>query len=537
MSSLKVVNPNAQHNKGNQALFINISAAKGLQDVLKSNLGPRGTIKMLVSGSLDLKTTKDGNVLLHEMQIQHPTAALIARSATGQDDITGDGTTSNVLLIAELLKQSERELQEGLHPRIIVDGFELAKTHTLQFLDKFKIKKDTTDRELLLNVARTSLRTKVSSELAESLTEMVTDAVLTIRKPTEPIDLYMVEIMTMQHRTENDTKLIKGLVLDHGGRHPDMPKKLTNAFILTCNVSLEYEKSEINASVSYSNAEERDKLIEAEHKWVDDRVKQILELKRKVCDTPDKHFVVVNQKGIDPMALDSFAKEGIIALRRAKRRNMERLTLACGGVAVNSLDQLSPDILGHAGSVYEHILGEEKYTFIEGVKNPFSCTILIKGPNKHTITQLQDAVRDGLRAVKNTVEDGSVIPGAGAFQIAASHELQKYKEGVSGRQKLGVEIFAEALLIIPKTLAKNSGFDAVDTLVKLQEEYTQGHIVGLDLTTGEPISPEEEGIWDQYRVLRHSINSATGVASQLLLVDEIMRAGRDVSAKKNQMMQ
>jgi len=294
--ALKLINPNAISNKGSVALSMNISAARGLQDVLKSNLGPRGTIKMLVSGSGDIKLTKDGNVLLHEMQIQHPTAALIARTATAQDDITGDGTTTNVLLIGELLKQSERFLAEGLHPRILVDGFELAKKKSLSFLEEFKVKKDTLDRELLLNVARTSLRSKLHQELADTLTSIVTDSVLTIRRKDQPIDLYMVEIMTMQHKSDLDTTLIKGLVLDHGARHPDMPKKVTNAFILTCNVSLEYEKSEVNSSVMYSSAEEREKLVEAERKYVDERVKKIIELKRKVCDTPDKHFVIINQK-------------------------------------------------------------------------------------------------------------------------------------------------------------------------------------------------------------------------------------------------
>jgi T-complex protein 1 subunit zeta len=531
--SLKLINPNATSNRGSVALSINISAAKGLQDVLKSNLGPRGTIKMLVSGSGDIKLTKDGNVLLHEMQIQHPTAALIARTATAQDDITGDGTTSTVLLIGELLKQSERFLAEGLHPRVLVDGFDLAKKRALSFLEQFKVKKDTLDRELLLNVARTSLRSKLHESLADSLVEIVTDSVLTIRRPQQPIDLFMVEIMTMQHKTEMDTTLVKGLVLDHGARQPDMPKRVTNAFILTCNVSLEYEKTEVNSNVVYSTAEEREKLVEAERKFVDERVKKIIELKKKVCDTPDKHFVVINQKGIDPMSLDMLAKEGILALRRAKRRNMERLTLACGGIPMNSVDDLTPEVLGYAGQVYEQTLGEEKYTFVEGVSNPFSCTILIKGPSKHAINQVKDAIRDGLRAVKNTIEDGCVVPGAGAFEIALHHDLMKFKnKEVSGRVKLGVQAFADAVLVIPKTLAVNSGFDLIDSIVTLQEQYSKGHIVGLDLSSGEYLSPEEEGIWDQYRVLRQILNSAPVIAAQLLLVDEILRAGKNVSKKE-----
>jgi len=321
------------------------------------------------------------------------------------------------------------------------------------------------------------------------------------------------------------------LVLDHGARHPDMPKKLENCFILTCNASLEYEKSEINANVMYNSAEQREKMVEAERKFVDDRVRKVIDLKRKVCDTKDKNFVVINQKGIDPMALDMLAKEGIIALRRAKRRNMERLTLACGGVAVNSVEELETNILGHADVVYEHVLGEEKYTFVEGVKNPFSCTILIKGPSKHKIVQIQDAIRDGLRAVKNTIEDECVVPGAGAFQIAAHAELQKFKKEVSGRAKLGVQTFADALLVIPKTLAANSGFDPIDSLVTLQEDFAKGNIVGLDITTGDSLSPVEEGIWDNYRVVRQMLNSSAVISTQLLLVDEIMRAGKNMGNK------
>lgn len=523
MSSLQLLNPNANVTRGTHALTINITAAKSLQEILKTNLGPKGTLKMLVSGAGDIKLTKDGNVLLHEMQIQHPTAALIARTATAQDDITGDGTTSNVLLIAEILKQSERFLQEGLHPRILVDGIELAKQKALEILENIKIKKDTLDRELLINVARTSLRSKIHQKLADSLTEIVTDAVLTIRRPNIPIDLFMVEIMTMQHQSDLDTRLIKGLVLDHGARHPDMPKSVKNAYILTCNVSLEYEKSEINVNVMYTSAQEREKLVDSERKFVDEKIKKIIDLKRKVCDSEDKHFVVINQKGIDPTALDMFAKEGIIALRRAKRRNMERLTLACGGLAVNSVDDLIPDVLGFAEHVYEHVLGEEKYTFVEGVKNPFSCTILIKGPNKHTINQIQDAVRDGLRAVKNTIEDGFVVPGAGAFQIAAHAELLKFKnKEVSGRTKLGVQVFADALLIIPKTLATNSGFDPIDIIVTLQEQFAKGNLVGLNIETGECLIPAEEGIWDGYRVVKQVLLSSSVIAAQLLLVDEII---------------
>ncbi|KAI8330188.1 T-complex protein 1 zeta subunit [Chlamydoabsidia padenii] len=527
-SALKLINPNSDVARRGQALQLNITAAIGLQDVLRSNLGPRGTIKMLVDGSGSIKLTKDGKVLLSEMQIQHPTASMIAKAATAQDEITGDGTTSIVLLVGELLKQAERYISEGLHPRVITEGYDIAKKESLQFLEKIKTEQPTVDRELLVSVARTSLRTKVHRALADTLTEAVVDAVLSIYREGEPIDLHMVEIMKMQHRAETESKLIRGLVLDHGARHPDMPKKVKNAFVLTLNVSLEYEKSEINSGFFYSTPEQREKLVESERKHVDEKIRKIVEFKDQVCtgEYADYGFVVINQKGIDPLSLDILAKHNIFALRRAKRRNMERLQLVCGGVAQNSVDDLAQDVLGYAGLVYEQVLGEEKYTFVEDVKDPYSVTILIKGPNAHTIAQINDAVRDGLRAVKNAIEDKSVVVGGGAFQVALAQHLTEFKKSVKGRAKMGVQAFADAMLIIPKVLAQNAGFDVQDVIVALQEEHLDGHVVGIDLKTGETMDPKLEGIWDNYRVHRHMLHSCSVIAANLLLVDEMMRAGR-----------
>uniref|UniRef100_A0A3P8NZC1 Chaperonin containing TCP1, subunit 6A (zeta 1) n=1 Tax=Astatotilapia calliptera TaxID=8154 RepID=A0A3P8NZC1_ASTCA len=431
MAAVKALNPKAEVARAQAALAVNISAARGLQDVLRSNLGPKGTMKMLVSGAGDIKLTKDGNVLLHEMQIQHPTASLIAKVATAQDDITGDGTTSNVLIIGELLKQADLYISEGLHPRIIAEGFEAAKEKSLAVLEEVKVTREM-DRETLINVARTSLRTKVHAELADLLTEAVVDAVLAIAKPNEPTDLYMVEIMEMKHKTDCDTQLIRGLVLDHGARHPDMKKRVEDAYILTCNVSLEYEKTEVNSGFFYKSADEREKLVAAERKFIEDRVQKIIALKNKVCPNGDKGFVVINQKG------------------------------------------------------------EEKYTFIEKCGNPRSVTLLVKGPNKHTLTQIKDAVRDGLRAVKNAIEDGSVVSGAGAFEVAVADALVKHKPNVKGRAQLGVQAFADALLVIPKVLAQNSGYDPQETLLKLQTEYKEsGQLVGVDLSTGENHSSDQ----------------------------------------------
>uniref|UniRef100_A0A0K8TNE0 Putative chaperonin n=1 Tax=Tabanus bromius TaxID=304241 RepID=A0A0K8TNE0_TABBR len=525
MASISLLNPKAEFARAAQALAINISAAKGLQDVMKTNLGPKGTMKMLVSGAGAIKITKDGNVLLHEMQIQHPTASMIARASTAQDDITGDGTTSTVLLIGELLKQADIVLSEGLHPRILTEGIDKAREKALEVLDTMKIPIEANEKSLL-DVARTSLGTKVGSNLVDLLADACTKAVLAIYNPEQQLDLHMIELMEMQHKSVTDTQLVEGIVLDHGSRHPDMPKRVKNAYILTCNVSLEYEKSEVNSGFFYKTAEEREKFVSAERELIDHRCKKIIELKKKLCDGTDKGFVVINQKGIDPQSLVLLAKEGILALRRAKRRNMERLALACGGSAMNTVDDLDESCLGFAGEVYEHVLGENKFTFVEKCKNPKSVTILMKGPNKHTLMQVKDAIRDGLRAIKNAIDDKAVIPGAGAYEVRAYNQLMTYKNTIKGKDRLGIQAFAESLLVVPKTLATNSGHYVQDVIFKLTEEdRISPEPVGLDLATGEPMNPRELGVFDNYVVKKQILNSCSIIACNLLLVDEIMRAG------------
>jgi T-complex protein 1 subunit zeta len=527
-AAAQTVNPNADVLKKGDASNMNINAARGLQDVLKSNLGPKGTLKMLVSGAGDIKLTKDGKVLLTEMQIQNPTACMIARIATAQDDTTGDGTTSAVLIVGEIMKQAERHLSDGVHPRLLCEGIEAAKGAVLQFLDSVRVAKDCTDRPLLLQIAQASLRTKMHVELADKFTEMVVDAVLCVRKPDAPIDLHMVEIMHMQHKSGMESRLVKGLVMDHGGRHPGMPKKLSKVRILTMNIDLEYQKSEVNSGFYYNSAEQREKMVAAERKWVDDRVDLVLALKKKACKEGET-LLLINQKGIDPLALDMLAREGVLALRRAKRRNMERVVLACGGEAINSLDGMEPEICGYAEEVYEQTLGEETYTFVEGVANPFSCTLLIKGAHSHVIAQIKDAVRDGLRAVSNALTDGYLVPGAGGFEVMAHAALMKHKAQVKGRAKLGVQAFADALLIIPKTLAENAGYDAQDSLISMQEQHEAGSPkVGVNIHDGEPMDPAAAGIWDNYRVKHQMLDSSAIISSQLLLVDEIIRAGKQM---------
>lgn len=277
-----------------------------------------------------------------------------------------------------------------------------------------------------------------------------------------------------------------------------------------------YLSSTVHSGFFYKTAEEREKMVKAETKFIEERVQKIIDLKRKVCTEEGQNFVVVNAQGIDPNSLDMFAREGITALRRAKRRNMERLTKACGGKPMNTVDDLTPDCLGWAGDVWEYTLGEDKFTFVEDCKNPQSVTILIKGPNKHSMVQIKDAINDGLRAIKNAIEDGCLVPGAGAFEVGLAAELERYKLAVEGKAQLGVQAYADAVAIIPKILAFNSGFDQQEVMIKLIGEYNKLNKdpkaaivipVGIDLDSGEPMNPTEAGVFDNFRVKKQLIYS------------------------------
>lgn len=485
-SALQFLAPNTQSSR--RPLQVNRQAATGLAEIMGTNLGPKGRMKMLVGGAGQIKLTKDGQVLVSEMAIQHPTAMMIARAATAQDDITGDGTTSVTVLIAEILKLAEGNTT--VHPRVIVDGLLIGKKAALEHLQTLTIPTAPTDRATLQAVALTALTTKVPAALAGPLSGYLVDALEIIgRAPgatPKTLDLHMVEIMHMKHKLGSETQLIKGIVMDHGGRHRGMPQKLTDCFVLTCNVSFEYEKSELAGTLVYDNAQRKAQMAKSERKWVEDRVAKIIELKRKVCGPGPQTaedgtsngrpgFLLITQKGIDLPSLEAFAAEGILALRRAKRRNMERLALACGGNSLFDLEGMTESDLGKADKVWSHQLGEEVYTFVEGTAAaPASCTLLIKGAYDHTIAQIKDAVRDGLRATYNVFKDDCVVPGAGAVEVSLHRHLLQEAMKVEGKAKIGVRLLGDALLELPKLLARNAGLDADDAVMGVMDSQLKG---------------------------------------------------------------
>lgn len=444
------------------------SASKSLADIFASSFGPKGTFKMLVSGAGDIRLTKDGNVLIKDMSIIHPAAAFIAKSVTGQAENCGDGTIMTVLFISGLLHKAESYIEDGVHPNVICSGLHKCMKHIVGALDGIKVTKSV-DSETLSCLASNICSTKLPGEMASSLASICSEAVISACKG-DHLDLTMIEMITLKSGSIADTKLIRGLVLDHGGRHPNMPKKLEKVGILLLNVSLEYEKTEINSSIMYKTAEQRESLAVSERKFVEDKASRIVEFLSS--NSQFSSFLVINQKGIEPFALDIFAKHGILALRRAKRRNMERIMRLCGGNLCNSVDELSSEVLGSTGLVYERAYGDEKFTFIEQTPLNASCAILITGPSDYSVKLLQDTAKACIKALGNFHKTPEIVPGAGSSYLCIAKKLSTIKPG-SFDERVGLDICGAAFQSLFKTLLINSGIakSSISDLAEVRVDF------------------------------------------------------------------
>ena len=495
------------------SLYISICAAKGLQDIMRNNLGPSGTMKVLVTASGDIKISKDGSYLLNEMQIQNPTASLIAKTIISQKSYIGDGSTSAIILIGETLRNIEKYLEKGIHPQILCDGIDLTRMEIEKWLPS-QIINNVLDRKTLLKCARTVIETKIKKILSERMANIAVDAVLTIYNEGKVVDLERIEILQINSRTEADSKWIRGLVLDHGARHPDMPKIVHNAFILLCNINLEHERSETNSSFNYNCIEKKEEISINERDLIDRRVNKIIQLKRSVCNGKKRGFVVINQKGIDSVSLDLLAKEGIMGIRRAKRKNLERISLLCNCIPVNSIHNLKSDILGFSGVVYEQLIGEEKYTFFENVSNPFSGTILIKGRSSFIRKQMENSILNAIKALKLGIQDKGFLRGSGGIELLLQKHLMAYSCDIPGRKKYGIRSFADAVTAIPITLFENSGYK-IDNLNKCIEIYEKTE------KKLEYEIPQDLNYLDSFSVKKHMFTTVCFVIIQILLIDDI----------------
>ncbi|MGQ9680576.1 MAG: thermosome subunit beta [Candidatus Bathyarchaeia archaeon] len=515
-----ILKEGTSRNRGRDARKSNILAGQIIAEVLKSTLGPKGMDKMLIDSLGDITITNDGATVLKEIDVQHPIAKMVVEVAKTQDDEVGDGTTTAVILSGELLKKADELLDENIHPSIIISGFQKASDVAMKTLEKIALDVDLDDTETLMKLATTSMRSKAVSPSRRYLASIAVDAIRQIveERDGEVIaDVDNVQIIKKIGNSLDETQLVKGIIIDKEVVHPGMPKIVKDARIALLDSALEIEKPEFSAEIRIRKPESVKAFLDQESEMLRKMVEKI---------KTSGANVLFCQKGIDDVAQHFLAKENILAVRRVKKSDMEKLAKATGGKIVSNLTDLKSSDLGTCGLVEERKVGNDKMVFVEDCKNPKTVSIFIRAGLERMIDEAERAMNDALYVVSDVAELPKMVVGGGAVEMELSRAIRNYAKQMSGREQLAIEAFGDALETIPKTLAQNAGIDILDIMVQLRaaHEKDYGSYHGVNVFNGGVENMLEAGVVEPLAIKIQAIKSAVEVASMILRIDEVIAA-------------
>jgi thermosome len=507
---------------GRDAQRMNITAARAIAEAVRTTLGPRGMDKMLVDNLGDIIITNDGVTILDEMEVEHPAAKMMVEIAKAQEDEVGDGTTTAVMLAGELLKRAEEMLDQDIHPTVIAAGYRKAAEKADEVLNDIATEISKDDDKMLKRIAITSMSSKGSEMKGEKLAELCVQAVKQITEEEDGklvADIDNIKVEKKSGGSSADSELIKGIILDKDVVHPGMPKRVEKARIALLACALEVKKPETDAEIRITGPQQLKAFLQEEERMLREMVDQI-----KKTGTN----VVICQKGVDDVAQHFLAKAGIMAARRVKESDMEKLARATGGKVVTNIKDLTADDLGSATLVEERKVAGDEMIFIEGCKDPKAVSLLVRGGTEHVVDEVERAVHDSISVISAAIEDGKIVAGGGAPETEVAKQLREYAESVGGREALAVNSFADAIEIVPRTLAENAGLDPIDILVQLRANHGKpnGKGMGLDVSSGKVTNTMKLGIVEPLRVKTQAIKSASEVAEMILRIDDIIAAGK-----------
>ena len=502
---------------GRDAMKNNIDAAKGIAQAVRSSLGPRGMDKMLVDSLGDIVITNDGVTILKEMDVEHPAAKMMVEVSKTQDSFVGDGTTTAVVIAGALLQEAESLINQNVHPTVISAGYRMAADHAKKVMDDISKPVKFQDKGLLMKMAGTSLSSKSASSSKEKLSEISYESVKAVAEKTESgysVDFDNIQIVKKQGGDIDDSELIFGIIVDKEKVHPGMPNFVKDAKIALLNAALEIKKPEFDTNIRIDDPSMIQKFLSQEENVLKEMVSKV---KKSGAN------VLITQKGIDDLAQHYLAKEGIYAVRRVKKSDVEKLSKATGAAIASSMDELSPQDLGMAASVEQVKIGDDYLTFVTGCKNPKAVSVLVRGGTEHVVDEIERSITDSIHVVAAAVEDGGYVTGGGSSASEISLRLREYASKVGGRQQLAIEKFANALEEIPRALSENAGLDAIDVLIKIRNEHAKGKTTsGINVYTGEVEDMEKAGVIEPIRVGKQAIEAATEAAVMILRIDDVI---------------
>ncbi len=509
-----------QRTTGKTAQRNNIMAAQLVAEAVRTTLGPKGMDKMLVDSLGDVTVTNDGVTILNEMNIEHPSAKMIVEIAKTQEDEVGDGTTTAVVLAGELLKKAEDLLDQNIHPTVLAKGYRLAAEKADEILNEMAEDVTEKDIETLKKIAMTAMTGKGAESSKENLATLAVKAVRSVMDDNDgklSIDRNHIKLEKKVGGSVEDSELVQGIVLDKEKVHSQMPRYVQNARIALIDSAIEIKSTEIDAKIQITDPAQMQAFIDQEEKMLRNMVEKL---------TAVGATVVFCQKGIDDIAQHFLAKRGIYAARRVKKSDMEALSRATGASIVTNLDELSSTDLGKAGLVEEAKIGDEQMTYIKECKNPKSVTIFIRGGTEHVVDEVKRAVEDAIGDVVSAIRSGKIVAGAGAPEVELSRQLRKYSNSLSGREQLAVTAFADAMEVIPKTLAENAGLDPIDVITELKSAHDKNmKWAGIDVFTGKVMDAWKMGVLEPLKIKTQAVSSAAEVAVMILRIDDVIAGG------------
>lgn len=504
---------------GRDAQRTNIAVAYAVAQAVRTTLGPKGMDKMLVDELGDIVITNDGATIMDEMNVEHPAAKMMVEIAKTQDEEVGDGTTTAVVLAGELLKSATELIDQDVHASTIVNGYKNAAGHAIKNLEDLSEKVSIKDTKNLEKIASISMGSKSTGTggAKDFLAEIVVKAITQVAEERDGklyVDKDYVKVEKKQGGDIWQTQLINGVLVDKEVVHPGMPKKLEKAKIALVDAALEIEKTETDARINITSPDQMTAFLEQEEKMLKEMVDRVVKSGANA---------LFCQKGIDDIAQHYLAKKDILAVRRVKKSDMEKLVRATGGRIVTTLEDLTPKDLGSAGLVEERKIAGEQMVFVEKCKNPKSVSILVRGGTQHVVDEAERAIQDGIGAVASAIEEGKYVAGGGSIEMELATKLKKYAVEVGGREQLAIQAFADALEVIPRTLAESCGLDAIDTLVELRSKHEKGQgTIGIDVYGLKAADMLQIGVIEPMKVKKQAIQSASEMSEMILRIDDII---------------
>ncbi len=512
-----ILREGTQRTKGKDAQNLNIMAARTIANSVKTTLGPKGMDKMLVNTIGDVVITNDGVTILKEMDVEHPAAKMIIEVAKTQDNEVGDGTTTAVVIAGELLKKAEELLDQDVHPTLIVRGFRLASAKAMEVMDSIAIDIEVDDENTLSKIASTAITGKHSEYAVEHLGELVVKAVKRVAEKANDgyeVDDKNIKLEKLQGASIQDSELIEGIVIDKEIVHASMPTRVKDAKIALLRTALEVKETGIDTEISITDPSMLQRFIDQEEKTIKDMVNRIIDTGANV---------VMCQKGVDDLAQYYLAKKGIMAIRRVKQSDLEKLTKATGGKIITDLRDIKPEDLGSAGVVEEKKVGDEQMIFVKDCYNPKAVSILVRGGTEHIVDEVERSLVDAIKVVKTAVESGKVVAGGGSPEIETSLRLRQWAPTLGGREQLAAEAFADALEVIPRALADNAGYDPIDSLVELKRAHEEGNVTaGINVFAGGVQEMKGAGVIEPLKIKKQAISGATEAATMILRIDDVI---------------